>query len=455
MTMLFSRRFMPSRMVCCMGLALLLLIQIPLHAAVTIQSWTTQNGARVFFVETHAIPVLDISVDFDAGARHDPKGKSGLASLTNMLLARGVAASGAPIKESALTESQISDAFADTGAQYSGAAEMDRASMVLRTLSSPNEADRAIQIMARVLAQPAFPDDLLQRDKKRAISGIRESLTQPDTIAARAFMEALYGTHPYAFSPTPESLSNITRQDLQNFHRTYYVADAATITIVGDASRQRAEAIANELSQRLGTSVAGKKQPSLPEEGPVVAHDKFIEHPATQSHILIGMPALKRGDPDFFALTVGNYILGGGGFVSRLMQEVREKKGFSYSVYSQFEPRLQKGPFIISLQTKKAQTADALKVVRATFNDFMQNGPTEQELKAAQNNLVEGFPLRMENNSKMLSLVSMIGYYGLPLDYLNTWPDHIKAVTNNDIQEAFARKLSADKLSTIIVGESK
>ncbi len=430
-----------------------LLAQVPLHAAVTIESWTTQSGAKVFFVETHAIPVLDISVDFDAGSRRDPKGKAGLASMTNLMLARGVAASTAKGKEPTLTEAQISDAFADTGAERSGSAGVDRAGMVLRTLSSANESDRAIRVMARLLAQPAFPAAMLQRDKKRAISDVRETLTQPDAIAARTFMEVLYGAHPYAFSATPESLGAITRKDLQAFHRQYYVADAATITIVGDASRSRAEAIAEELSVRLPRLPAGQKPAVMPEvpQAPVV--EKMIEHPASQSHILIGMPALKRGDPDFFALTVGNYVLGGGGFVSRLVKEVREKRGLSYRVFSQFDSRLQEGPFIINLQTKKEQTKGAVRVVRETFDTFMQKGPTEEELKAAKENLVEGFPLNMEDNAKVLALVSMIGYYGLPLDYLNTWADHVTAVTVSDVREAFARKLSSDRLSTVIVGE--
>lgn len=438
-----------------LGVMVLLFSQAPLHAAVTIESWQTKNGVKVFFVETHAIPVLDIGVDFDAGSRRDPKGKAGLASLTNLMLARGVAASNAPLKEPALTEAQISDAFADTGAERSGSTGMDRATLTLRTLSSEEESDKAIRVLARLISQPAFPADMLQRDRTRAISAIREALTQPDAIAARAFMTSLYGTHPYAFSPTPESLRTITRKDLQAFHRTYYVAESATITIVGDATRSRAEAIAEELSMRLNRLPAGQKQAGLPDVKVIAGAEKFIEHPATQSHILMGMPALTRGDPDFFALTVGNYILGGGGFVSRLMQEVREKRGLSYSVFSQFESRMQKGPFMISLQTQKAQTRGAVKVVRETFNAFMQNGPTEAELKAAKDNLVEGFPLRMDNNSKVLALVSMIGYYGLPLDYLNNWTDRVSAVTVSDIREAFARKLSPDGLSTVIVGESK
>jgi len=449
-------RYMPvSWGACLMGAMMLLLAQSPLYAAVTIESWQTKNGVNVFFVETHAIPVLDISVDFDAGSRRDPKGRAGLASLTNLMLARGVAASKVPLKEPAMTEAQISDAMADVGAERLSTTGMDRATVTLRTLSSLAESDRAIRMLARQLAQPSFPADLLQRDRARAISGIREALTQPNAIASRAFMEVLYGTHPYAFSPTPESLSDITRGDIDAFHRRYYVAEMATIAIVGDATRLRAEAIAEELSKRLNRLPAGQKPAVLPQIAVSVGGGRVIEHPATQSHILIGMPALKRGDPDFFALTVGNYILGGGGFVSRLMQEVREKRGLSYSIYSQFESRMQEGPFMISLQTQNAQKEDAVRVVMETFRQFMQHGPAEDELTAAKANLVEGFPLHMDNNVKMLALVSMIGYYGLPLDYLNNWPDHVRSVTVDHVRGAFARKLSADSFSTVVVGDSQ
>ncbi|MDR0933788.1 MAG: insulinase family protein [Burkholderiaceae bacterium] len=439
----------------CLGALLLFAAQMPLFAAVTIESWVTKNGAKVFFVETHAIPVLDIGVDFDAGARRDPPGKAGLASLTHRMLARGITASEAPLKEDAMTEAQISDTFADVGAERSGEVGMDRAGVTLRILSSPKESARAIRVLARVMAQPAFPAELLARDQKRAISALRESLTQPETIAARAFAETIYGAHPYAVAPTPESLGALTRDDMLAFHKRYYVAQSAVVTIVGDASRARAEAMAEEISMRLVPLPAGEKLPAMPEVPAATAHEKRIAHPATQSHILVGMPALRRGDPDFFPLVVGNYILGGGGFVSRLMQEVREKRGLSYSVFSRFEPRLQKGPFVIKLQTRQAQTDEALGVVREVFNAFMRDGPTEAELKAAQDNLAEGFPLRLDNNAKVLALTSMIGYYGLPTDYLNNWTARVRAVKVGDIRAAFARKLSDKTLSTVIVGAEK
>jgi zinc protease len=167
------------------------------------------------------------------------------------------------------------------------------------------------------------------------------------------------------------------------------------------------------------------------------------------------MPALSRGDPDFFALTVGNYILGGGGFVSRISREVREQRGLAYSSYSYFSPMAQAGPYQAGLQTRKDQTDEALKVVRDTIARFLREGPTEAELKAAKDNLIGGFPLRIDNNRKILDNLAMIGYHQLPLDYLATWTTQVSKVSIADIRSAFARKLAMDHLVTVIVGPEK
>jgi len=419
------------------------------QAALQIQSWSLPNGARVLFVENHAIPLLDLSVEFDAGARRDPDGKSGLASLTNAMLTRGVAASGdAP----ALTEAQILDGLADVAAQRGGGASMDRAGVTLRMLSSAPERDAAIGLLARTLAQPSFPEAPLARDKARTVADVRESLTKAEDIAARAFWAALYGAHPYARQESEGSVGAITRDDLVAFHRAHYVANRAVVAMIGDVSRAQADQIAQRLTQQLPQ---GLPLPALPEVSLTAPKDQRISHPASQSHILVGMPALVRGDPDFFALTVGNYILGGGGFVSRLTNEVREKRALTYSVYSYFSPLAQKGPFQIGLQTKQEQTAEALDVVRRTLADYLRDGPTAAELKAAKDNLVGGFALRIDNNRKILDNLAVIGYYGLPLDYLDTWTANIGKVTLAQIRAAFKRKITLDQLSTVVVGEAK
>jgi zinc protease len=421
------------------------------NAALKIDAWTLDNGARVLFVENHSIPILDLSVEFDAGARRDPQGKSGMAALTNAMLARGMRAGATP-DEPAMSEAQISDAFADIAAQRGGDTGNDRSGATLRTLASEKERTRAVTLLARLLAQPAFPEDLLARDKARTIANIKEELTKPEALASRAFSRLAYGAHPYSQEETVESISAITRDDLVNFHRRHFVANRAVIAMIGDVSRAQADAIAHELTRRLPQ---GEPLPAMP---PVVmphGQEERIPHPASQAHILIGVPALVRGDPDFFPLLVGNYVLGGGGFESRLMHEVREKRGLAYSVYSYFSPMLQEGPFEIGLQTKKDQTDQALKIVRDTVADFMQGGPNAEELKAAKDNLIGGFPLRIENNRKILDNIAMIGFYNMPLNYLDTWTDHVAKVTIADIKAAFKRKLAIADLVTVIVGNAK
>jgi len=418
------------------------------QAALQIQSWSLPNGARVLFVENHAIPMLDLSVEFDAGTRRDPAGKSGLAGLTNALLTRGVAAVGdAP----ALSEAQILDGFADVAAQRGGGAGIDRAGVTLRMLSSAAERDAAVGLLTRMLAQPSFPAELFARDQARTIADVKESQTKAEDIANKAFWGALYGAHPYARQESVASVTAITRDDLAAFHRTHYVANRAVIAMIGDVTRAQADQIAQRLTQQLPQ---GAVLPALPEVLVAAASEQRIAHPASQSHILIGMPALVRGDPDFFALTVGNYILGGGGFVSRLTNEVREKRALSYSVYSYFSPLAQPGPFQIGLQTKQEQTNEALAIVRQTLAAYLRDGPSAAELKAAKDNLVGGFALRIDNNRKILDNLAVIGYYQLPLNYLDTWTANIGKVSITQIRAAFQRKIALDKLTTVVVGEA-
>lgn len=220
--------------------------------------------------------------------------------------------------------------------------------------------------------------------------------------------------------------------------------------MIGAVSRTEAEAIAERLSRGLprGETPAPLPPVALDRPGTV----QRIAHPASQSHILIGMPGIARGDPDFFPLFVGNYILGGGGFVSRLTSEVREKRGLAYSVYSGFAPAAQPGTFQIGLQTQKAQTDTALAVVRATLERFLAEGPTEAELRAARDNLVGGFALRIDSNRKILDNLATIGFYRLPLDYLDTWTANVERVTVSDVRAAFARHVRPESLNTVVVG---
>ncbi|MFZ2911264.1 MAG: pitrilysin family protein, partial [Candidatus Desulfobacillus denitrificans] len=325
----------------------------------------------------------------------------------------------------------------------------DRASVSLRTLSSAREREAALALMRLILQQPSFPAAVLDREKARTIAGIREADTRPASIAAKRFAAALYPGHPYGQVPTAESVERISREDLLAFYRAHYGARRAVVSIIGDLSRGEAEALAQELTAGLPDA---PEKVSLPDTALPARGTVRIDHPATQAHILLGLPAVRRGDPDYIPLLVGNYILGGGGFVSRLMKEVREKRGYAYSVYSYFQPQRQPGPFEVGLQTKRDQAGAALKVVEEVLAGFLEGGPSGEELKAAQRNLVDGFPLRIDSNRKLLEYLSVIGFYGLPLTYLDDFPRKVQAVTAADIRAAFARHVRPAHFVTVIVG---
>jgi zinc protease len=419
--------------------AIALLVSQAALAGIKIEHWTTPSGARVQFVESRVLPMLDMRVDFAAGSMFDPEGKSGLAGLTRSILDLGAGK---------LDETAIAEQLADLGASLGGGADTDRAGVSLRTLSAPDKREPALAVLNNVLHAPRFDAAIFEREKARTIAGLKEAMTRPDSIAGKAFWAAMYPSHPYGRQATPESVAALNRNDLVAFHARYYNAANASITLVGDLSRADAEKIAEAIAAGLPKGKAAKlpDAPRLPDWSHV-----NLPHPASQAHVYIGLPAIERGNPDFFPLLVGNYTLGGGGFVSRLMKEVRDKRGYAYSVYSYFAPLKQTGPFQIGLQTKRSQARDALKVTREVLTNFLKDGPSEEELAAAKANLTGSFPLRLDSNKKMLENVANIGFYDLPLDYLDQYQAKVEAVTTDDIRQAFARRVRPENLITVTV----
>ena len=421
-------------------------------AAIPIQKWTLQSGATVFLVESPAIAMLDVQIDFDAGSRRDPAGKAGLASATAGQAGKGVAARSG---QSALDENAIGEAWADLGAQYGSGAGSDRMSFSLRTLTEPDLLAKAAALAARQIGEPAFVDSVWQRDRQRAIAGLKEAYTRPGNVAGRAFSQAVYGSHPYGFEATEATLGRISVQDMQQFYAQTVVPCRARISLVGAVTRAQADSLARQLLARL-PQAACAALPSLPVIPEISALTQPVQQnipfDAAQAQVLFGQPGYKRNDPAFFPLLVGNYILGGGGFVSRLQNEVREKRGLTYGVSSSFAPGLHAGAFTVGLQTRPDQAAQALDVARTVVKDFVTNGPTEVELKAAKDNLMGGFALLIDSNRKLLGNISNIAWNDLPLDYLDTWTSQVDKVTVADIKTAFAAKLQPDKMVVIVLG---
>lgn len=428
----------------CLCLLLLCLAPMVQGALPAIQSWTTPQGARVLFVENHALPMLDLRIEFDAGSRRDPAGKEGAAGFALGLLTLGAAG---------MDEAAIGGAEADLGAEISSFVDVDGGGLALRSLSDPAIRDQAMELFIKVLTRPDYPQAVLDREKQRQQAELRQALTEPAAVASDRFQSLLYGEHPYGRTTAQEqrALGTLTRQDLLDFQRRHLVAERAVIALVGDLTRADAERLVQTIVSALPAS-----GPELPLLAPVVfsnpAASERIAFPSSQAHISMGLPFIARSDPDFLALIVGNYVLGGGGFNSRLTKVIRDQKGLAYSVGSGFQPLLQQGPFQIGLQTRKEEAANAVRLVREVVEDYVRSGPTAVELKQAQADLINGFALGLDTNRKWLGILGRMGRYRLPLDYLQTYQTQVKALSAQQVRDAMRRHLDPKKLVTVVVG---
>ena len=412
------------------------------YAGPKIQDWTTSKGTRVYFVEAKGLPLVDVQVLFDAGSARDGD-QFGIASLTATLLDKGAGQ---------WNVEEIAQRLEGVGAQLGTDVSRDSALVSLRSLTDSKILDTALETTQKILSTPSFSQKDIDREKNHVLVGLKHLEESPAGIAERAYYRRLYGSHPYGHlsSGSVETVSPISRDDIQTFYKQYYVASNAIIAIVGDVSRDKAASIADYLTQDLAK---GLKPESIPKVSySDVGQSQSIEFPSAQTHIHSGMPVVARGDEDYYALYVGNHVLGGSGLVSRISEEIREKRGLSYSSSSYFFPLRRKGPFTMSLQTRNDQSAEALSVLNQTVEDFIRSGPSEKELVAAKKNIPGGFVLRIDSNDKVANYVAMIGFYGLPLDYLDCFPEKVQSVTRQDITRAFQKHVDVGRFKTILGG---
>lgn len=410
-----------------------------------IEHWTLDNGVKVYFVRSTELPLVHLRAVFDAASSRDPATKPGVARLTASMLRQGAAG---------LSADDIATGFESLGAEFSASAERDMAVAQLRSLSEPKLLEPALDLYAKVIGRPTFPEDAFERERARTLVALQHDLQSPAAIVSKTFMHRIYGEHPYAHDPigTPESVKSIARADLAAHHALYYTGENAWLAIVGNATREEARRISE---RALGHLPRGKRAPPLPAAPALTkgAHE-LIPFPSQQSHIRLGKPAIRRDSPDYFPLLVANYTLGGGGLVSRLSTEIREKRGYAYSVYSYFQAMRAQGPFVVGLQTRNAQRDDAIAVVGQVLEEYAAEGPTAEELEAAKRHLTGSFPLQLDSNSDIAGMLAYMAFYGLPLDYLETYPERVRAVTAEQARGALKRHLSPDNLVTVVVGGS-
>jgi zinc protease len=411
-----------------------------------IEHWQGVNGADVYFVEIHELPIVDIQLIMNAGSARDPAGKSGLATLTSSLIGEGAGGKDA---------NALSYEFERLGAVFGADAGYDSAYVSLRSLADERKLKPALNNLKLAVGKPDFPDKAMERQRNRILIGISYKQQSPSDLASDSFFAAVYGDHPYAHPKegTGPSVKSLTREDVIAFYNQYYAARNAIIAIVGDISRGRARRLADELA---GVLNKGRPAAPLPEVRPLTEGKIInVNHPSAQTHIITGQPGIRWGDPDYFPLYVGNHILGGSGLVSLLNEEIREQRGLAYSVYSYFSPMRARGPFMAGLQTRADQAGAALGLLRDNIRDYIDKGPTAAQLDAAKKNITGGFPLRFDSNRDILGYAGVIGFYNLPLNYLDTFSGNVEAVTADSIRDAFQRRLAQQKMITVIVGPAQ
>ncbi|MFB4392733.1 MULTISPECIES: M16 family metallopeptidase [unclassified Pseudomonas] len=413
----------------------------PSRRQLNIQHWTTAEGARVLFVEARELPMFDLRLTFAAGSSQDG-GTPGLATLTNAMLNEGVAGKDV---------TAIAQGFEGLGADFGNGSYRDMAVASLRSLSALDKREPALKLFAEVVGKPTFPQDALQRIRNQLLAGFEYEKQSPGKIAGKALFAKLYGDHPYAHPTdgTAQSISGITLEQLRAFHARGYAAGNAVIALVGDLSRSDAEAIAAQVSAALpqGSALAAPAEPTAPKAG--VTH---IDFPTKQTHLMLAQLGITRQDPDWPALSLGNQILGGGAFGTRLMAEVREKRGLTYGVYSAFSPMQVRGPFMINLQTRAELSEGTLKLVQGLLADYLRTGPTQQELDDAKRELAGSFPLSNASNMSIVGQLAAIGFYNLPLTWLEDFMQQSQALTVEQVKAAMNKHLAADQLVIVTVG---
>ena len=401
---------------------------------------TLHNGVRLIVSEQHVLPMVVLQVLVDAGARRDPHGKEGLASLTADLLTEGTRTR---------TASQIKESVAFIDAGLDPSADTDFALLSLTVLSK--DLDTGLALLTDVLLHPTFPDAEVGRRREAALASIKANEDNPGSVAQRAFVEAVFRGEPYGHTAigTAESVRRLTRADVEAFYKQHYRPDGTILVVAGDVT-------AADVEQRLQQALQEwRSRGAEPFQYPAAAEGRpeamRIEKPITQANILLGHRGVARDNPDYYALTVMNFILGGGGFTSRLLDNIRTKAGLAYSVASYFVAGKSPGSFQISMQTKNESANDAIARTCSELEHIRRDPVSDQELVDAKLYLTGSFPLRLDSTAKIAGFLAQVEFFNLGADYAETYVQRINAVTNDDVLRVAKQYLHPDELQLVVV----
>ncbi len=409
------------------------------------QRFQLPNGLIWLFSQQSDLPLVTVDLTLKAGALFDPAQKEGLANLTASLLRYGTKSRNAQ---------QIAEEMDFLGASFTTGAGRDVANLKLTVLKK--DLLESLKIFQDVLLNPRFAWQEIQAMVQRLRGSLKSQEDEPGIVAGRAFRRQLYGDHSYGYPEigTAESLGKIYGNDLIKFHRQYYRPNNAILTIVGDLTVEEAQKIVEEF---FGGWEAGELPGPPPPPSPRVSKPTVvkIDKDITQANIILGQIGIKRTDPDFYAFQLMNYILGGGGFTSRLMDNIRENRGLVYNVHSSFEPGLEPGPFDISLETKNVSSGEAVTEVLKELDSIRRDLVGEKELAEAKSYLVGSLPMKMDSNAKRAALLGYVELYGLGMDYPWRYPEILNKITRDDILNVARKYLDPERYLLVLVGKQQ
>jgi zinc protease len=400
------------------------------------------NGMTVLVLEQHFLPIVEIHALIKAGAAQDPPEKAGVANLVASLLDEGT---------TTRSSRQLAEQIDFVGGSLAVQAGEDYTTASARTLKK--DIDLGFTLLADILQHPAFPKQEFERVRSQILGEISSDNDDPGHVAMKAFNQLVFQNHPYRWpvNGTEETLSKITLAEVQSFYAKEYLPNQVILTIVGDVTAEQATTL---VQTHFGSWKKGAV-PSRAVKKPTAIDKKtvqLVEKDLTQSTIVIGHPGISRTNPDFYAVTVMNHILGAGGFSSRLMDSIRDKQGLAYGIMSHYDARVMPGSFWINLQTRAETTNQAISGVLIEMKAIREAPVSDQELADAKAFLMGSFPLRLDSTSKLAQVLAQVEFFGLGFDYFSQYPKWIERVTKEDVQRVAKQYLDPQHYALVVVG---
>jgi len=403
------------------------------------------NGLTVLQSENHNLPIVMITLMVKAGQSHEPKEKAGIANLAAALLTEGT---------KTRASKEISEEIDFIGASLNASAGNDSTSITLSVLKK--DVDKGFELFSDVLLNPVFPQTEIEREKDLVKGLLRQREEDPAFVAGRAFRSAVFGEHPYGrvIEGSPETIDQIKRDDILKFYSEFFLPNNSILSVSGDLSGE-------ELNLLITKYIGGWEQSGMPEITLSKPDEKKtrkvikIDRDLTQANIVLGNPGINRNNPDFYAVSVMNYILGGGGFSSRLMQSVREEKGLAYDVHSFFAAQKDAGHFEIGVQTKNESANVTIEDIIRQINRMRYEEVSDEELSEAKSYLTGSFPRKLDTSRKIADFLASVEFYDLGLDYVEKYPAYINAVTKNDVLRVAKKYLDADNFTLVVVADQE